>query len=112
MQLTILTHHGDGTATCLATGAIDTAALGSVTRRRASHILPSAPWKRRAFCWLRRRFGDRGRIADWTRTWRGPWEVWLAKDEGGRQKAEPDFTHQDRAACLAWEIEHFTRNPP
>jgi len=49
--------------------------LGNGTRRRLSHIRPEKFWKKAAFILLRRAFGDRGNMAYWTRTWRGPWRA-------------------------------------
>ena len=48
--------------------------LGEVITRRASHVFPVNFWKRQAFRVLRI-LGDTGRIAAWSRTWRGPWLV-------------------------------------
>lgn len=40
--------------------------------RRASNVLPLDPMKRIAFVALRKIFGEKGRVSDWTRTWKGP----------------------------------------
>lgn len=77
-------------------------ALGHAVKRRASRIVPVAMGKRIAFRVLRFVFGDRGRVADWTRRWRGPWRATII--------GKPwTFTARTREACLAWErtvIEH------
>lgn len=101
-DITVVTHHGDGTASCLATGQVPTHALGAVTTRRASHIVPASPWKRWWFRRLRRWGGDRGRVASWTRRWRGPWQVRLA--DAPDQVA---FSDASRSSCIQWEIDHF-----
>lgn len=49
--------------------------LGRATTRRASVVEPVALWRRVAFRLLRWAFGDRGRVAAWTRRWRGQWRV-------------------------------------
>jgi len=48
--------------------------LGSVITRRASHVEPAGFWRRQAFHFLRL-FGDKTRIAEWTRNWRCEWRV-------------------------------------
>jgi len=48
-------------------------ALGSVTKRRASHVVPVNPVKRVAFQALRAIFPDTSKVAGWTRKWEGPW---------------------------------------
>ncbi len=49
--------------------------LGNGTRRRLSNIRPERFAKLTAFLFLRRIFGDRGRVAAWTRKWKGPWRM-------------------------------------
>ena len=39
---------------------------------RASHIYPINPIKKWGFIFLRKIFGDKGRIAGWTRNWTCP----------------------------------------
>lgn len=43
--------------------------------RRGGHVWPKRPVKRFAFKALRKVFGSKGRVSDWTRSWRGPWVV-------------------------------------
>ena len=53
--------------------------LGEIVEvRRGGYVLPASPSKRAAFRLLRRVFGDRGRVAAWTRTWSGPWLVQMS----------------------------------
>ena len=75
--------------------------LGVVHKRRASHILPLNNPKRAVFRLLRRVFGEKGRVAAWTRTWRGPWEAHILAT-GER------FVSWNRQSCLDWE--HSTIN--
>ena len=66
--------------------------LGQVlTDERAGYVWPKHPVKRAAFRLLRRVFGDAGRVAAWTRRWRGPWVVVAAKT--GRQIGTIYFSH-------------------
>jgi len=71
---------------------------GHSVKRRASHILPKNKTKRKAFVLLRRMFGDDGLVANWTRTWKGPWKVSWAE-----QPNKVVFTHKRRSQCLYWE---------
>lgn len=70
---------------------------GRITVRRVSYIWPVRPVKRLAFRLLRLLFGSRGKVAEWTRGWRGPWEVIVL----GSTKR---FLHPSRRVCVAWEI--------
>jgi hypothetical protein len=45
--------------------------------RRVGHVWPAGAPKRLAFRLLRKVFGSKGALADWTRTWRGAWIVVL-----------------------------------
>lgn len=63
------------------------------TLARGGHVWPLHPLKRAAFRWLRRTFGDKGKVAAWTRIWRGPWVVVLP---GGHVRLPGAFaTHGD-----------------
>lgn len=50
---------------------------------RGGYVWPHPCLKRLAFRFLRRCFGNRGKVAAWTRTWRGPWIV-IRADNGQR----------------------------
>lgn len=52
--------------------------------KRASHVEPANFWGRWAFRLFRRLFGDKGRVATWTRTWDVQWEVDLSPIGGPR----------------------------
>lgn len=69
---------------------------GDVTVTRASHILPVHPIKRLAFKTLRSLFGERGRVAAYTRSWVGPWESIIIN-------TNKRFSHPSRRVCLDWE---------
>lgn len=75
--------------------------LGNGKTRRLSTIRPERRIKRTAFVVLRKIFGDRGRIADWTRTWAGPWRcVILSTGE--------TEVFDNRQAAVDWEYEIIT----
>ncbi|MDE2100942.1 MAG: hypothetical protein KGL39_27090 [Patescibacteria group bacterium] len=79
--------------------------FGQVETRRASHILPCRRVKRIAFRLLRAVFGERGRTAEWTRSWRGPWQVSWAHTPG-----TPVFSHPSRRVCVEWEQYVLSQN--
>ena len=57
-----------------------------------------------AFKFLRRIFGEAGRVADWTRTWAGPWRcVILATGQSA--------VFESREEAICWEIEVLTALP-
>lgn len=74
--------------------------LGKIRRRRLSTIQPNVVWRKAAFLLLRTVFGDRGRVAAFTRKWNCEWEVRLIGRPG-------TFRSMDRSACVAWEMEAF-----
>ena len=89
-----------GSGTIISIGDLPLELEGEQHRNRASEILPVNPIKRVAFKLLRFCFGERGRIAEWTRQWHGPWE--------GRVLATGEtYTHLSRRAVLAWEHERL-----
>lgn len=74
--------------------------LGHIKRRRISNIIPhNAPVKLIWFKLLRKWFGDRGRVARWTRRWKCVWAVEWADDPGVTV-----FYDKSRAKCVAWEL--------
>lgn len=73
---------------------------GDVKRERASNILPVNRVKRASFMLLRAVFGERGRVAEWTRQWVGPWTAHVfATGE--------TYTAQSRRVVLQWEHERL-----
>lgn len=86
----------DGTIQTIGDATPDLEMIGPCTRRRASNILPVHRGKRGAFLFLRALFGERGRIAEWTRQWQGPWiSLLFATGE--------TYVHQSRRCCVEWE---------
>ncbi len=97
----------DGQIVAIKTRVVDHLPLdtfGQVATRRASHILPGHPGKRLAFRLLRRLAGERGPIAEWTRRWRGPWQVTWAD-----QPHLVVFAHPSRRVCVEWEIQNLNQ---
>jgi len=90
----------DGSAKMLSCDELSLEILGPVTTQRASHVEPAGPLRRILFRALRFAFGERGRVAEWTRRMPGPWMVRIV---GGG----PEFRHASRDACIAWEIDHL-----
>ena len=65
----------DGNLTYLKTSEHDIfAEMGEVVTKRASHVEPATFWLRVAFRFLRV-FGDKTRVAEWTRRWTCEWLV-------------------------------------
>lgn len=94
----------DGTVRAVACSELEaiTREIGTVQTRRASHVLPAHPVKRAAFRLIRLAVGERGRVAEWCRQWRGPWQV--------RFEDSPHvvrFTSHNRQAAIAWEIQQL-----
>jgi len=82
-----------------------TAALGAtVSDQRGAYVYPLHKGKRGCFKALRRWFGGKGRVADWTRSWRGPWAVVLP---GEFVRLPGTFTTHDAAvqAEVVWILE-------
>lgn len=71
--------------------------LGKIRRRRLSTIRPERFAKRLAFLFCRLA-GDRGRVAQWTRTWAGPWRCRILSTG---QTEVFDL----RQAAVDWEME-------
>lgn len=62
-------------------GEIEALDLGkALSSRRGAHVYPKAPLKRKIFKTLRSLFGSDGKVADWTRRWRGKWILVPPKD--------------------------------
>ncbi|HXJ55423.1 MAG TPA: hypothetical protein VNU68_02050 [Verrucomicrobiae bacterium] len=75
--------------------------LANPVRRRVSTIQPTVWWKRTAFLFLRRVCGERGRVAAFTRRWKGPWKaVILATGQSA--------VFDSRQAAIDWEYQVLT----
>ncbi|MBN2006455.1 MAG: hypothetical protein JXA21_24095 [Anaerolineae bacterium] len=71
---------------------------------RGGHVWPRPFFKQMTFRVLRRLFGNRGWIAAWTRTWRGPWIVIRA--DNGQRLPGAFATHGDAVrAEVTWLLE-------
>jgi len=75
--------------------------LGNGRRTRLSHIRPEKFWKKAAFILLRKVFGDRGRIAEWSRTWRCEWRCTIIT-------TGDSAVFENRQAAVDWEYETIT----
>jgi hypothetical protein len=76
------------------------------TVRRASHVEPTGKVARFVFHTLRRMFGEKGIMAEFTRMWPCNWRVNLAPT-GGPILAG---TWRDRKLAIAAEIEYLNTN--
>lgn len=107
MKETILHFNRDGTVRAVVSDeALQISeAIGATVTLRASNVVPANVFKFVAFILLRQCFGERGRVANWTRTWRGDWEVWMK----GNTQRRPDFAHPSRRVCIDWEVRELNR---
>ena len=97
-----LDFHDDGLVTGLTHGEFPVEAIGDAVKTRYSHILPKSAPLRLAFNVFRHVFGERGRAAQWTRSWACAWTVRLA--------SAPNvvlFESSDREACVEFEKSTF-----
>ena len=78
----VITINADGTLSYVGVDTELEASASSLTRRRASRVLPTSSVKRLAFRALRWAFCDSSAAAAWTRVWRGPWVVDLSLSNG------------------------------
>ena len=80
--------------------------LGTIQERwRATHIVPTDHCLQLAFVILRRSFGEQGRIAQWTRSWRVQWTADL-RPSGG-PVVEPFDSRQE---AIEFEIQWLEEN--
>lgn len=73
--------------------------MTDVVRRRVSHVVPSHPVLRACFQILRAIVPERGRIAEWTRSWRCDWRVLIGRESFG--------PFVDRAEAIRFEKAHI-----
>lgn len=88
----------------------------SVEVKRASHVRPVDPVLKVVFKLLRRAFGDKGRVSDFTRGWRVDWEADMApmggpvlgpfNDRASALTAEERWLEENyfKVRCMALEI--------
>jgi hypothetical protein len=101
--MSILSLRPDGTLETLGGDDFPLSALGPATVERVSRLYPVNPAKRLIFKALRFTFGEKGRIADFTRSFKGPWEATILRT-GER------FIGKNRAVCLQWEAATLAPN--
>jgi len=83
MRDTIITIGDDGSLNFVANEALNGLVENDkTTTRRASHVLPINPLLRAIFRWLRDHYGEKGRIASFTRRWPCIWQADLAPSNG------------------------------
>lgn len=93
-----------GMIRCLHNNALPLHELGTLTTTRLSTITPIGSFKLAAFRLLRWLFGERGRVAEFTRKWKGPWYVEII--------ATGEWSvFLKRSDAVAWEIERINSNP-
>jgi hypothetical protein len=80
--------------------------LGAKVTQRASHVEPDGLISRALFSLLRRAFGDKGRVGQWTRTWNVLWRVNLGPSNG--PILDERFINRDEA--IAAEIKWLETN--
>jgi hypothetical protein len=76
---------------------------GDATVRRASHVMPVNPIKRILFRILRRSVRDTCPLAEWSRRWRGDWQVDLSPSGG-----PPLGPFASRRQAIDQEVEWLT----
>ena len=81
-------------------------ALGKVTTRRASHVVPINKTLCAIFYFLRKYFGEKGWMAEFTRMWKCKWLVDL-RPVGGPVMFGPFI---DRQHAIDAEIEWLNQN--
>jgi hypothetical protein len=87
---------GDGQIEMIGDVPVELSLHGKAVRRRATSILPVHRGKRLCFLALRSLFGERGRVAEWTRQWSGPWEARI-------YATGETMVFQSRRVALLWE---------
>jgi len=95
----VITVQDDGLITSLGDIGMDDVTV--VLKVRASVIVPDSFIKRAWFKLLRRVFGDDGRVAQWTRHWKGPWTVVILS-------TGQTHTALHREECIRWEEARLT----
>lgn len=83
--------------------AILTATGADATTHRASNVWPQQAAKRAVFRLVRACVSDRGRVAQWTRGWKGPWMVHV-------HQGPTLGPFEDRGEAIAAEIEWLNEN--
>jgi hypothetical protein len=106
MKEIVLTIEDNGDLTFLDSSSADAFLdLGETTKRRASHILPVTFIYRQWFRILRTLFGEKGRVAEWTRRWNTAWIV-DARPIGGPRFPQHFANRQD---AIDFEVDFLVR---
>ena len=105
MELTATFQNGRVVLIDSAVGREVAAELGTVTTRRASHVLPVNALLRILFNVLRHIVTDDSRIAEWTRKWTCLWFVDPSPVGGDVLSGR----WRDRASAVAAEVEYLNR---
>ena len=82
------------------------AARGESVITRASHVEPVNPFERILFRILRNVLGETGKVAEWTRKWRGQWLADMGPSGGPVLGPFPR-----RATAIEHEMEWLNQNP-
>ena len=82
--------------------------LPGAIKVRFSEIVPDYihPWKARAFRILRKLFGERGRVAAWTRTWDCMWVCVILR---GPMRGKRNVS-RSRQTLIEWEQQVWRNN--
>ena len=105
-ELIVTFHQGVATFVC-DEELIPLLSHGQATRTRLSNVVPSgSPIRLLAFQALRWAFGDMGKVAAWTRLWRGPWEARMVAT--GEVLGPYQTRIEALAAERAWIREHLS----
>ncbi len=80
--------------------------IGVTDDRRAGYVWPQGTGARTLFRALRRVFGNRGLVSDWTRSWR--WCSWVVVDAETMEQLPGSYpTHDDAVdAEVRWSLAH------
>lgn len=95
-----------GTLTFLVDADTEAFLNASSVVRRASHVEPVSPILRAVFHGLRRMFGEKGRMATFTRLWPCLWQINLSPIGGPIL----DATYRNRQAAIDAEIFYLNEN--
>lgn len=106
MQTVEITITEDGTVRFLVNELTAPLVAEGAVIRRASHVEPDGYIARVVFHFLRRMFGEKGAVAEFTRHWPVEWRVNLAPIGGPILPGR----YLNRSEAIAVEIEHLNQN--
>lgn len=105
-QPVIVKVQSDGTVRFLVGQGSNPFLTSGATVRRTSHVEPDNSIARLAFHCLRFAFGEKGRVSDFTRSWRCLWRINLAPTCGPILEGR----WRDRAEAISAEIQYLNAN--